>query len=186
MNKFKLCIIGDSGVGKTSIVEKLVNDKIAVNTETTIGAMFSFYKLSDDTICNIYDTAGQERYRSIAPLFYRNANLILLVYDVTNKKSLDSLVKWQSDIYKTNESTKYIVIGNKIDKKRVIEKQDLDAVLDKLDKLCYVETSIFDDSIEKLKKVIEEQLIDKCTPKETQSYFWSSIDYLKSKNPCCS
>ena len=120
--KVQLLIIGDSTVGKTSILSRFTNGTFDSNYLATVG-LDNFTK--DDIIDNktirikIWDTAGQERYRSLTKGFFRNADGIMLVYDVTNSDTYDNLKFWLQSI-KNNMSADMgeipiIIIGNKID-----------------------------------------------------------------------
>ena len=120
--KYQLLIIGDSTVGKTSILSRFTNGTFDSNYLATVG-LDNFTK--DEIIDNktirikIWDTAGQERYRSLTKGFFRNADGIMLVYDVTNSDTYDNLKFWLQSI-KNNMSgdmgeIPIIIIGNKID-----------------------------------------------------------------------
>jgi Ras-related protein Rab-5C len=116
----KIVVVGDSAVGKTSIVARYINDTFYPNNESTIGAAF-FSKVieSRDGIkdkIEIWDTAGQERYRSLVPMYYREAAGALIVYDVTIKGSLQNAQDWVKDIRQHGpENIKVCMIGNKSD-----------------------------------------------------------------------
>ncbi|KAL8819434.1 MAG: hypothetical protein Q9223_002117 [Gallowayella weberi] len=85
--QFKLVLLGESAVGKSSLVLRFVKDQFDDYRESTIGAAFLTQTISlDDTTTvkfEIWDTAGQERYKSLAPMYYRNANCAVVVYDIT-------------------------------------------------------------------------------------------------------
>jgi len=85
--QFKLVLLGESAVGKSSIVLRFVKDQFDSFRESTIGAAFLTQTISlDETTTvkfEIWDTAGQERYKSLAPMYYRNANCAVVVYDIT-------------------------------------------------------------------------------------------------------
>lgn len=90
-NAFKIVFIGDTGVGKTSIIERYVDDQFDKNINPTVGA--DFYKVSvtdfgEEVWLNLYDTAGQERFRSLIPAYFRNSNAAVLVSDMTEPTSL--------------------------------------------------------------------------------------------------
>ena len=131
-DKCQLLIIGNSIVGKTSILTKYTLKTYNENYLATVGLDF-FTK--DETIDNklirvkIWDTAGQERYKAITKCFFQRAQGIMIVYDVTNKKSFDDLKFWvesinlQSKLTEDIENMPIILIGNKIDiPNRVISK----------------------------------------------------------------
>ena len=123
--KFKILIIGDSAVGKTSMLLKYVDNYFPETHMATIGVEYktknietSKYKI----ILHIWDTAGQERFKSITKSFFNNTNGIIFVYDITSKLSFDGVKNWIKDAepYGKFES---ILCGNKIDleKKRDVK-----------------------------------------------------------------
>jgi small GTP-binding protein len=116
---YKFIIVGSSGVGKTAILKRLVEDQYTDDSQSTIGVEF------DSTVLNIgdrkvklqiWDTAGQERFRSIAKAYYRNAVGVIVVYDLTDRKSFDDLNSWLTDIHALCDANAVIqLIGNKSD-----------------------------------------------------------------------
>ena len=145
-NAIKLVLLGDSGVGKTSIVTQYVSGSAPENVNPTIGAAF----VTKDVLIDgqqlellIWDTAGQEVYRGLAPMYYRSALIAFIVYDVTKAESFDSVSYWIKEL-KTNveESIIILVCGNKIDleEKRAIEFQSAQAMASENGAL-YAETS---------------------------------------------
>lgn len=124
MLQFKLVLLGDSSVGKSSIVHRFVKDSFDEFRESTIGAAFlsQTIKLSeeyDEEVLKfeIWDTAGQERYKSLAPMYYRNANAALVVYDVTEPNSLPKAKLWVDELKEKVSDEKLIIclVGNKLD-----------------------------------------------------------------------
>ena len=116
----KIILIGDEGVGKTSIISRYKNDTSIENMETSLGASFCGKKIQigDKTVLiNIWDTAGQEKYHSISISFYRDAKIVCLVYDITNQDSYVNLKeKWLKDVQNYGEkNTILAVVGNKSD-----------------------------------------------------------------------
>ncbi|KAH1456112.1 hypothetical protein KXX53_006376, partial [Aspergillus fumigatus] len=115
----KVIILGDSGVGKTSLMNQYVNKKFSASYKATIGADFLTKEvLVDDRL--IWDTAGQERFQSLGVAFYRGADCCVLVYDVNNSKSFEALDSWRDEFLiqaspRDPESFPFVVIGNKID-----------------------------------------------------------------------
>ena len=88
----KVVAIGDSGVGKTSLIQMFEHTRFTENFKPTIGADFSNKEITIDgkiVMLQIWDTAGQERYQSLGTAFYRGADCCFLVYDITNRRSLD-------------------------------------------------------------------------------------------------
>lgn len=115
----KTIILGDSGVGKTSIANRFVLDQFNTITHLTIGASYSSKTININNKLYkyyIWDTAGQEKYRSLAPMYYRNAHIAILVYDITNKESFLSIDRWIDELNKfANNNIIIIIIGNKSD-----------------------------------------------------------------------
>lgn len=117
---YKIVLIGDSGVGKTNIVGRFTDDNFELETKSTIGVEFRSRTINvDDKIIKIqvWDTAGQERYRAITTAYYRGAHGVILVFDVTNKRSFDNLTKWMNEIHDHARCRNVIIIGNKTDLK---------------------------------------------------------------------
>lgn len=113
----KLVIIGDSGVGKTSIVKRFVDNEFEPSFVATIGIDFKI-KTIGGTRIKIWDTAGQEQFKAITSAYYRGAKGIIFVYDVTNKESFEHIGSvWLPEVKKfTDDSeTIFMLVGNKID-----------------------------------------------------------------------
>jgi len=146
--KVQLLIIGDSTVGKTSILSRYTNGEFNPHYLATVG--LDFFK--KDEIFNgktirikIWDTAGQERYKSLTQGYFRNAEGIMIVYDVTNSVSFENLKYWIQSIKTHIDIDKgevpAIIIGNKIDIfEREVKKEDAEAFA-KEQKFKYFETS---------------------------------------------
>lgn len=116
---FKTVIIGDSGVGKSNLLSKFLNNSFSSDQKTTVGVEFGAKKLIIDgknIKAQIWDTAGQEKYRSITNAYYKGAKGALLVFDLTNKDSFDSVDKWLNELKSEGDINIYIImIGNKCD-----------------------------------------------------------------------
>jgi len=118
--QFKLVLLGESAVGKSSLVLRFVKDQFDDYRESTIGAAFLTQTIAlDDTTTvkfEIWDTAGQERYKSLAPMYYRNANCAVVVYDITQASSLDKAKAWVKELQRqANENIIIALAGNKLD-----------------------------------------------------------------------
>jgi len=125
---FKLVLIGDSGVGKSCLLLRFADDNFTDSYISTIGVDFRFRTITIDkkTVkLQIWDTAGQERFRTITSAYYRGADGIIMVYDVTSAESFDHVEEWLSEVDRyANENTAKLLIGNKadlIDEKQVSE-----------------------------------------------------------------
>ena len=125
---FKIIIVGDSGVGKSSILKRAVQNKFDGSYQATIGFEFLLmhFKVNDLKLkLQIWDTCGQEMYRSLVQGFYRNTSLALVVYDVSQKKSYDGLDIWLKDIRQhTEQDLPIFIAGNKNDLKREVSSEE--------------------------------------------------------------
>ena len=116
----KVCIIGDTDVGKTSLSMRYCHGDFPESSSPTIGASFLQRRvLIDNTEISlqIWDTAGQERFRSMAPMYYRGAKAAICVFDVTNEESFNRVSSWLRDLRNHADPNVVICIaGNKCDK----------------------------------------------------------------------
>ncbi len=115
---YKVVFMGDSGVGKSSIAERLVNDVFSISTEATIGASYLskiLSKINKIYNFNIWDTAGQEKYHCLVPLYYKNCDAAMIVYDITNRNSYLAAKKRIPELRKNSNVSAIILIGNKTD-----------------------------------------------------------------------
>ena len=119
--QFKLILLGDSGVGKSSLLHSYMKEEFQDNIPCTINADFKIKKLKIDpyTIVNItiWDTCGQEKYRAMTNLYFKDSNGIILLYDVIDKNSFYGINSWLNEIYKNinEDEISIILVGNKID-----------------------------------------------------------------------
>ena len=166
IENYKIVIIGDQHVGKTSIISKYKYETIEDNYAPTVGIDFLTKNvfLEDKTIRLImWDTAGQERFKSLIPSYLKNAHSIILTYDITSKNSFNSLNKWLEDIKNHVQDNVFIVLcGNKIDlnNKRQVNFEDAQKFAKDND-LVYIETSaITGEGINKLFDLITKSFYD--------------------------
>lgn len=117
--KYKLIVIGDENVGKTSIINRFKTNQFTGDYEPTVGLDFQSIPLlidNQNVALLLYDTAGQEKYRSLIPLYTKDANIIFLIYDTTNEQSFSNLERWYESLSNINkEEAIFILVGNKID-----------------------------------------------------------------------
>ena len=117
--KYKLIFLGDQSVGKSCILNRFMNDTFTEEYQATIGLDFQSKNVqidNQDIHLLLYDTAGQEKFRALIPMYTRDANIILLVYDVTSKDSFLHLSDWFKDLTNVKkEEVIFAVVGNKID-----------------------------------------------------------------------
>ena len=127
---FKIVLIGDTSVGKTNILSKYLTDEFDAKSKATVGVEFGVknFKIENNIVkVQIWETAGEERYRSITNAYYKGAKGSLLIYDITNKKSFENVEKWISDLKaNADEDISMILLGNKTDleDKRVVTTEE--------------------------------------------------------------
>jgi len=118
--QFKLVLLGDTSVGKSSIVIRFVKGQFSEYQESTIGAAFltQTVPLNDSQVkFEIWDTAGQERYHSLAPMYYRGASAAIIVFDITSMESFHRAQQWVKELQRQGSPDVVIAIaGNKVDR----------------------------------------------------------------------
>eukprot|EP00475_Leptophrys_vorax_P046306 TRINITY_DN989_c0_g1_i1.p1 TRINITY_DN989_c0_g1~~TRINITY_DN989_c0_g1_i1.p1 ORF type:complete len:212 (-),score=76.31 TRINITY_DN989_c0_g1_i1:114-749(-) len=135
---FKFVLIGDSGVGKSSLLFRFAEDSFTESYTSTIGVDFLFRKVNIDGAnvkIQIWDTAGQERYRTITSAYYRGAHGIIMVYDVTSKQSFEHIEDWLREVTQhASPNTLKALVGNKADlvSQKVIQEDEAKDFANKL------------------------------------------------------
>ena len=143
---FKILTIGESGVGKTCVLRRFVENKFSKNHLATIGIDFKTKTLNiynQEIKLKIWDTAGQERFRNITTQYYKGADGIVLVYDVTEESSYDKIRDWMEQILSntTQDEIGLVLLGNKCDMEpRTVTEEMGNKMAEEL-KISYFETS---------------------------------------------
>jgi len=189
---FKLIIIGDSGVGKSSVLSQYVDQTFINSHISTIGVDFKITNVNiGDKIAKlqIWDTAGQERFRTITTNYYRGAHGIILVYDVTNRESFDNIVNWVDNIERYSKNPRLILIGNKTDlpNKRVVSYEEALDYSNSLG-LSFLETSAKNNlNIEDIFTKLVHDIYDNNIKNKILEGMEKSvlIDNTESNNYCC-
>ena len=148
----RVITLGESGVGKTSIIRRYIHNIFDENNLSTIGLNFSFkeVKLKNGKSINIklIDTAGQEKYKALAKSYFKNVDAVLFVFSLNNQDSFDNMKNWINlfnDNHNGKEGIPKYLIGNKADEKREVQKNMVDEFLSK-NKYKYFETSAKDNN----------------------------------------
>ena len=166
--QFKTILLGESGVGKTSLLSCYMEEKFKSDRPCTINADFKIksLKIDESTLVKltIWDTAGQERYKSLTKHYFKDAHGVILIYDVADRRSFEGLDTWLEEI-KNNmlkEEISIILVGNKIDLPfRNVTKEEGEIFAKKND-LLYLETSSKEGvNIEKVFEMITKDIISK-------------------------
>jgi len=143
---FKILLIGDSGVGKSSILLRFTDDDFEEDHPATIGVDFKTKLITLDgkrVNLTIWDTAGQEKFRSLTSSYYRGTHGIILVYDVTKRVSFLSLEQWLNEVemYSTNQDVITLLVGNKVDKSEREVSREEAAKFAKAKSMLFIECS---------------------------------------------
>ena len=117
---FKILLIGDAGVGKSSILLRFTDDAFEEHLASTIDVDFNVktVTIGGSTVkLTIWDTAGQERFRTLTSSYYRGSHGVILTYDVNDRQTFTNLKQWleEVDMYSTSQSSAKMLVGNKID-----------------------------------------------------------------------
>lgn len=148
---YKIVIVGESFVGKTAIIGRLIDKTFHTEFESTIGVEFRTYNVmagDREVKLNIWDTAGQEKFRSVSKAYFRNAQGALLVFSLTDQKSFEALDGWLNDLQSLcTPNAVVLLLGNKSDLKddRVVPNEEANAFATRHG-LNYFETSALDAS----------------------------------------
>lgn len=162
---YKIILIGSSSVGKTSLCNTIQGRMFDERTPITIGVDFAAFELIDEINeemktfkVQLWDTAGHETFRSIAKNYYRNSQIILLCFDLTNRASFAELDSWMDEINSIIDKHVYIcLVGLKSELEPVISKHDIDLFLEKHTILSYKSYSTkYDNNAKEIKKILFE------------------------------
>ena len=188
---FKILLLGDSSVGKTCFLKRYTDDTFQDAYLSTIGFDFKFKQITlnsgKEVRVQLWDTAGQERFRTIAKSYYKGAHGIILMYDVTNRKTYENIKKWLNQIRdEAGNKISIILVANKIDCKeeRLVTKEEGEE-LAKSCNLPIFEASAKDsinvsESFQLLVENINENISNVTTQNITQLN-----NKQKGKNGCC-
>ena len=187
---FNIITLGDSGVGKTSIIKRFCENKFDDNNQSTIGINFSKKEMTfdkkDKIILKLLDTCGQEKYRSLAKTYYRNAHAALFVFSMNDKESFDKINVWMESFNNSNKGDdipKYLV-GTKNDLKVNID-QTLINEFSKKNNIPFISTSAKENKfINELFEEIGKNLYLNFVKKGVRKQKSIKISYRK-KHKCC-
>jgi small GTP-binding protein len=170
----KIITLGESGVGKTSIIRRYIHNIFDENNLSTIGLNFSFkeVKLKDGNTINLklIDTAGQEKYKALAKSYFKNVDAVLFVFAINSQESFDNIRNWVK-LFNDNHNGKAgipkYLIGNKSDEEREVKDSLVQEFKDENKDYKYYETSAKNNTgIEKLFQEIGEDLYNILSEKE--------------------
>lgn len=202
--QFKIILVGDSGVGKSSILCRYVNNKFRDITDITIGVDFGVKIITINDVpikLHIWDTAGQEQFKCITRQYFKNAIGVLLCYDVTNRQSFDNIINWLNILKEEIPNAVIKLIGTKADliNQRTVSISE-GKILQKQYNLLFEElsskdnNSTIDKSFYELTKIIYDKINNKeiiIDNRGVKMGFYIDINDIidtslnKNKNRCC-
>ena len=157
----KLILFGNAAVGKTSIIDRYVNNKFEEEYISTLGynVFEKSIELKDENTVNfmIFDIGGQEQFEELRRKYASGAKAALLVYDITNRESFNNIKKWRNDLTNFTDNATFILIGNKVDleDEKKIQKEEGNTLAEEIGAVGFFETSAktnieIDDAFHKL------------------------------------
>ena len=195
VKELKIILLGNSGVGKTCIINRYINDQFNPDSETTLGSSFSTKIIKKGNIeyrLNIWDTTGQEKYHSITKLFIKGSSAVILVYSIDSLTSFEGLNSWYESIKENLQGNEYIlaVIGSKSDlikdEEEVVSEEDAKKFADERDAIFKLVSSKEDpEGINNLFNTILEELIKKKIDKRNDTVVIQNKKLTKKKKKCC-
>jgi len=191
---FKMVVLGESGVGKTSLLLRYVENKFTIATKSTIGSDFLSKEITVDgrpVTLQIWDTAGQERFQGLGTSFYRGADGVCFVFDVTRKKTFEELAAWKKafliQVGHENDSTfPMIILANKVDlENREVTKREVGDFCTK-EGITFFETSAKESiNVDKGFEQVARLILSK-TKEENIKYDVVDLDLgAKKSDGCC-
>ena len=192
-NQINILLVGDTNTGKTSFVKRFIFNKYDLTFVASIGVDFELKKIKyKNKIYSIrlFDTAGQERFKSITKSYFRLANAYFIFFDLSNKDSLNHIHNWIDLIKEYSEKSIFIILGNKDDLKKKISDEIINENLERYKDIIFIKISVSKNY--NIKKAIERMidLIEKREEEEEEKtnitlITKSNVKTLKQKQNCC-
>lgn len=189
----KFVLLGDAGVGKSSLVMRIVNGVFSNHSEPTIGASFYQKIIVEESIrykCQVWDTAGQEKYHSLAPMYYRGAGAVIVTFDITDRPTFETASHWIDELKKMGPKNAVVALaGNKADLEnlREVARPEAESYAESIGAM-YIETSAKDGTDVDL---LFKRLLTKLPPLEKEEQQSNKIDInslatvQKPEKKCC-
>jgi len=176
---YKIVLIGDSGVGKTNLLSRFTRDEFNLESKSTIGVEFATKSVETEgkvVKAQIWDTAGEERYRAITSAYYRGAVGALLVYDISKHISFEHIERWLKELREyADQNIVILLVGNKSDLKnlRAVDQEESASFAEK-EGLAFIETSALESTnvdkafnriLTEIYLLRREKMVDSCDPR---------------------
>ena len=190
--RLKCVLLGDENTGKSSLLKRFVDNKFTETSVTTVGCAFNSKQLKikgSNVKLDIWDTAGQEKYRILLPMYYKNAKIVLLCLDLSRKKKnlQETIEYWFEQLDKNCEITKREVffVGTKSDIKIDTGVDNINKIKNNYKNIIYVETSAKEGlNIDYLFNYASEQVISKMKPIVIDEENEFKIEDLEAQTSC--
>ena len=194
--------VGETQVGKTSLILRFIDRVFYYDTKTTIGVDFKVKRISllnRNILVKIWDSAGQERFKTVTRQYYKNAEGVMLIYDVTSEKSFSMIEEWFTSIIENKrKGAQVILIGNKTDSvNRVISEEQGKSLAKKYEVQYYETSALSGENVDKVFEELAESILKmklNSEEEESISLSYNSVrDGKKKKSekdrdkkqPCC-
>jgi len=147
---YKICIVGNFGVGKTTLLHRYLENRFNPNVTSTIGSHFFVKHLKIPNVNNlitlqIWDLAGQEHFKWVRHVFYKGAKGIVYVFDLTRKNTFEDMLKWKNEVETSIGFLPNVLVGNKLDlvnsEEKLITNEEFNDLTQQLNACAYFETS---------------------------------------------
>ena len=182
---FNIITLGSSEVGKTCIIRRYIDNEYISSTISTIGIdckakIFTINSIKYKII--YYDTAGQERYASISSKYIKSANGVILVYDITNKKTFSKIEEWSNILERNNKNYSAVLVGNKMDleSERQVSTNEGLTLANKLNIEFFETSCLTNQNIEEMMNKISTLTINRFDSKRNSNL---SLNKVKKKIP---
>ena len=195
ITQYKIVLLGDTNVGKTTIFTRYIHDKVDKNVGSTIGVDFevkSFTYKKKKYKIKLFDTAGQERFRTITQAYFHMGDAFLIVFDLTNENSLISIHEWIQSVQDAVDNCTFIILGNKSDLvEKLISEDIINEHVKKYKNFFFKTSAIKNKNIkEAISKLID--LLDEKNIKNRNNSFaveegnnYNKFGNQENNNKCC-
>ena len=185
----KVVLIGESGVGKTCIIAQFINKTFDPNVVSSLTSQYIRKNIElpegKNVLMDIWDTAGQEKHRALAKIFYKNSKAVLLVYDITNKKSFEEIKNyWYEQVKESSDKdTILALVGNKNDliNKKDVSEEDAEEFAKSIGAIFALTTATNYNSINALFESIAKKILESTNDKK----FMKLKTQKEKKKDCC-
>ena len=186
--QFKVLIVGDAVVGKTQIVSRYVKDSFVEEYKYTEGIGLGSKSISfnnKNINLQLYDTSGQERYRTIRQSYYKCATLIVFVYAIDNKNSFENIPKLVEEVKTQNENAKFLLVGNKCDlekEKRAVTEEEAKQYANENNMVFFEVSAKTGTNIEKMFNSSLQKLLEDMKKEENNNHTYNNTNNFEQKN----